>query len=146
MHLRLFVVGSYNKNIKVLIVEDEKISSIYLSILLNKLVQKVITVQNGIEAVNTVRNDSGFNLIRMNIKMSKTDGFQSTRQIRKINRDTVIIAQENYAFIKHSMQNALIIYQNQLMKKSSLKKLTYIFKTKERVMNLTSLIIEHWNP
>jgi len=139
-------VGSYNKNIKVLIVEDEKISSIYLSILLNKLVQKVITVQNGIEAVNTVRNDSGFNLIRMNIKMSKTDGFQSTRQIRKINRDTVIIAQENYAFIKHSMQNALIIYQNQLMKKSSLKKLTYIFKTKERVMNLTSLIIEHWNP
>ena len=139
-------MGSYNKNIKVLIVEDEKISSIYLSILLNKLVQKVITVQNGIEAVNTVRNDSGFNLIRMNIKMSKTDGFQSTRQIRKINRDTVIIAQENYAFIKHSMQNALIIYQNQLMKKSSLKKLTYIFKTKERVMNLTSLIIEHWNP
>lgn len=95
-----------NKNINVLIVEDDEISSIHLSILLSGFVQNVTIVQNGIEAVDACKNETDINLVLMDIKMPKMDGFEATRRIREFNKKVIIIAQTAYAF-KEDKQKAL---------------------------------------
>jgi PAS domain S-box-containing protein len=85
------------KNIKVLVVEDEEYSSMHLSILIKDKVKSIKTVENGIEAIDACKNDSGIDLILMDIKMPKMNGIEATKKIRKFNKDVVIIAQTAYA-------------------------------------------------
>ncbi len=81
------------KNINVLVVEDEEYSSMHLSILMKDKVKSIKTAENGIEAIDACKNDSGIDLILMDIKMPKMGGLEATKNIRKFNTDVVIIAQ-----------------------------------------------------
>jgi len=84
------------KDLKILIVDDD----ISLGLLQAELVKKnsifVQNVYNGIEALEACKIHSDFDLILMDINMPKMNGFHTAQQIRKQNKDVIIIAQTVY--------------------------------------------------
>lgn len=84
-------------NLKILIAEDEESSEEYITIIAQKLGKEIINVQNGIEAVEASRQNPDIDLILMDLKMPEMNGYEATRQIRKFNKDVIIIAQTAYA-------------------------------------------------
>ncbi|MEI7660883.1 MAG: response regulator [Bacteroidota bacterium] len=87
------------KKIKVLIVDDDESSAMFISILLKKYSEEILTAQNGLEAIEIYRDNTDLELIMMDMKMPVMDGFEATRQIRQHNRNVVIIAQTAYGLI-----------------------------------------------
>jgi len=81
----------------ILVAEDDEDSYLYLSEALSGLTQKLIRTTTGTETVELCRNHPGIDLILMDIKMPLMDGYEATRQIRKFNKEVVIIAQTAYA-------------------------------------------------
>ena len=59
--------------------------------------ENVIFAKNGMEAIQLCKNGSEVDLVLMDIKMPVMDGYNATREIRKFNKDLVIIAQTAYA-------------------------------------------------
>jgi signal transduction histidine kinase/ligand-binding sensor domain-containing protein/CheY-like chemotaxis protein len=81
-----------------LIVEDEESNYQVINSLLHKTKVKTSWAQNGEEAMEYYQQQMGtINLVLMDIKMPKMDGFQTIKEIRKLNPAAVIIAQTAYA-------------------------------------------------
>ncbi|MCX7986029.1 MAG: response regulator [Bacteroidales bacterium] len=79
----------------ILIVEDETSNYKYLEALLNNRAN-LIWAKNGIEAVQ-ICSEKKIDLILMDIKLPKLDGFQATRKIKEMNASIPIIAVTAYA-------------------------------------------------
>ena len=86
------------KNLNILIVEDDDTSYSLLTRTLQKISSKVFRAKTGIQAIDVCRNNPDFDLILMDIRMPDMDGYEATRQIRKFNKDVIIIAQTAYGF------------------------------------------------
>ena len=85
------------KKLKVLIVEDDETSKLLLEILFQNLPCEISHVKNGIEAVETCKKNPDINLILMDIRMPKMDGYEATKQIRTFNKNVIIAAQTAHA-------------------------------------------------
>ncbi len=83
-------------NLKVLIVEDDSISVIFMSTITKKISKEILYARTGYEAVEVCRSHPDIDLVLMDMKMPKMDGYEATRLIRKFNKDVVIIAQTAY--------------------------------------------------
>jgi signal transduction histidine kinase/ActR/RegA family two-component response regulator len=90
-------ITSVIKNRKILIAEDDKASEILISREVKKYCSEILVVNNGIDAVEVCRNNPDIDLILMDIKMPKMDGYEATAEIRKFNPSVVIIAQTAFA-------------------------------------------------
>ncbi|MGZ2370822.1 PAS domain-containing hybrid sensor histidine kinase/response regulator [Ancylomarina sp. YFZ004] len=88
------------EGLNILIAEDDEISDSLLTISIEKFSNKIIKVTNGIEAVEACRNNSDIDLILMDIKMPKMDGYEATKQIRQFNKVIIIIAQTAYGLAR----------------------------------------------
>lgn len=84
------------KTLKILIVEDDEISSLLLNMAVKPVVKEILFACNGVEAVEKCRHNTDIDLILMDMKMHEMDGFEATRHIRGFNKDVVIIAQTAY--------------------------------------------------
>lgn len=91
------VSNSLSKKLKVLIAEDEEFADTYLTIILKQFCHKLLHAQTGLEAIKQCRNNPDIDLILMDIKMPIVDGYKATNEIRKFNKDVIIIAQTAYA-------------------------------------------------
>ena len=85
--------------LKVLIVEDDRISMNFIELLLKPISREIILAKNGDEALTLYRENNDVDLILMDIKMPEIDGYEVTRQIRQMNKDVIIIAQTAYSLI-----------------------------------------------
>jgi hypothetical protein len=85
------------KNLKILIVEDDEISEILITIGVEKFSKEVLKARNGFEAVKVCRNNPDIDLILMDNQLPEMNGYEATMQIREFNKDVVIIAQTAYA-------------------------------------------------
>ncbi len=85
------------RKLKILVVEDDETSFLYLSTILNDLAEKIQLAKNGLEAVEFCENNSGFDIVLMDIKLPVLDGFKATKKIREFNKEIKIIAQTAYA-------------------------------------------------
>jgi len=83
------------KNLKVLLVEDDKVSMDFLKIIMAES-HTIFTASNGAEAVKICKDNSDLDLILMDIKMPIINGFEATKEIRLFNKDVIIIAQTAY--------------------------------------------------
>jgi len=79
--------------LKILIVEDDEVSEMLLSINLKEFSHEVLKAGSGIEAVEICRANPGIDLVLMDIQMPGLNGYEAARQIRQFNKDVVIIAQ-----------------------------------------------------
>lgn len=82
--------------LKILIVEDDDISDLLITIAVRRISFEVLHAKTGTEAVEICRNTPDINLVLMDIKMPEMDGYEITRQIRQFNKKVVIIAQTAY--------------------------------------------------
>ena len=71
------------KNKKILIVEDDHRNVVSLSFLLEERDIKILTAQNGKEALGVMKNNPDINLVLMDIMMPEMDGYQTMTEIRK---------------------------------------------------------------
>lgn len=82
-----------NNNIKILVVEDEYVQRLLLTTYLEKFdIQNVLEATDGKNAVEICRDNSDIDLILMNIGMPIMNGCEATTEIRKFNKDIIIIA------------------------------------------------------
>jgi signal transduction histidine kinase/ActR/RegA family two-component response regulator len=86
-----------DKDLKVLIVEDDESSVFFLSTALKKDYGSILIARTGVEAVEACRNNPDIDLVLMDVRMPNLDGYSATRQIRQFNQGVVIIAQTAYA-------------------------------------------------
>lgn len=82
--------------LKILIAEDDETSKMLISIYVKEFSDDIISVRTGTEAVSKCFNNPDIDLILMDILMPEMDGFEAIQQIRKFNKDVVIIAQTAY--------------------------------------------------
>lgn len=95
---------THNENFKLqkmtlLIVEDDDISSELLETILKDTFKKLFFAENGVEAIQQCKNNPEIDLVLMDISMPVMSGYEATQQIRKFNKDIIIIAQTAYSMI-----------------------------------------------
>jgi len=83
----------------ILIVEDNLPSEMLLTRLVRPFSRKILKVTTGIDAVEACRNNTDIDLVLMDVKLPEMDGYQSTKEIRKFNKDLVIIAQTAFGLM-----------------------------------------------
>jgi PAS domain S-box-containing protein len=93
--------GKINFNGKtILIAEDEYSNYLLLREVLKNTGAVLIHVENGLDALNKCRENKHIDLVLMDIKMPKMDGYQATKEIKKIRPEILILAQTAYAMIE----------------------------------------------
>jgi PAS domain S-box-containing protein len=96
------------KNLKILIAEDDVMSEILISTIVESICDVQLNAVTGDEAVEVCRNNPDLDLILMDIKMPVMDGYEAIREIRKFNKEVIIIAQTAYGLSidKENAENA----------------------------------------
>jgi PAS domain S-box-containing protein len=81
------------KDLKVLIVEDDAISKLLITIAVKPYSKEILKVSTGFEAIEACRNNPDIDVVMMDINMPEMGGYEATKNIREFNKDLVIIAQ-----------------------------------------------------
>jgi len=84
------------KHPKILIVEDDDISSQLMKILLEPLDGEILLSKTGPAAIEICRSQKDIDVILMDIRMPGMSGYEAVRKIRKFNEEVYIIAQSAY--------------------------------------------------
>ncbi|MFZ4400724.1 MAG: PAS domain S-box protein [Bacteroidales bacterium] len=93
------VISKYRQNILpiVIIAEDDDLSFQYLEKIMSDISDVIVRAFNGKEVIEICKKNPAVNMVLMDIKMPLLNGYEATRQIRKFNKDVIIIAQTAYA-------------------------------------------------
>lgn len=89
-------INTLKKNLKILIVEDDDVSRMLLTITLKRFSQEIVEVKTGGDAVEVCRANPDIDLVLMDLQLPELNGNDATMQIRQFNKDVVIIAQTAY--------------------------------------------------
>jgi len=84
------------KGKKVLIVEDNLASRLYLNKILEKTGVIILNSGDGKEAVEMLLKTPDIDMVLMDIQLPVLDGYTAARQIRDMGRNTILIAQTAY--------------------------------------------------
>ncbi len=84
-------------NKTILIVEDDASSLEFLKTIINKYNIKILSTDNGVDAIQICKTNKSIDLVLMDINMPVMDGYTATKQIKKIRPNLPIIAQTAYA-------------------------------------------------
>jgi signal transduction histidine kinase len=84
-------------NLRILIVEDDEASEILLTTAVRSLSQEIINVKSGKEALDVCLTHKNIDLILLDIQIPDLNGLDVAREIRKFNKDVIIIAQTAFA-------------------------------------------------
>jgi len=90
-------ISKEDKTFTILVAEDEELNYLFIEETLSELDVKLIAAKNGKETVDIFKENPKIDLILMDIKMPIMDGYEATKQIKKLNPDIPIIAQTAYA-------------------------------------------------
>lgn len=86
-------------DIKILIVEDDFSSRLYLNKILERSGAVLFNAENGQDAINITQENPDIDLILMDIQMPIVDGYAATEAIRKFRSDVIIIAQTAFGLM-----------------------------------------------
>ncbi|MDD3876487.1 MAG: ATP-binding protein [Bacteroidales bacterium] len=86
-------------NLKVLIAEEDETGYLLISLALRKINAEIVRAKTGREAVEICIEKQDIDLVMMDIKMPELNGLDATREIRKFNKNIIIIAQTAYGLL-----------------------------------------------
>ncbi len=92
-----FTTGLFPEQKTILIVEDEFYNYKLLTKMLQPLNFDIIWKENGADAIKVCAENGKIDLVLMDLKLPGTDGFEASREIRKLRPGLVIIAQSALA-------------------------------------------------
>ncbi len=95
----------------ILIVEDEEINYLYLDTLLKDVLKincTILHAKNGQEAIDICKKNTTINLILMDLKMPVMNGYEATKEIKKLYPNIRVIAQTAYSS-KEEREKAMIV-------------------------------------
>lgn len=84
------------KGRKILIVEDDLLSRLYLNKILQKTGAILLNAGDGQEAIDITVQNPDLSIILMDIQLPLMDGCISTKKIREFRKNIIIIAQTAY--------------------------------------------------
>lgn len=85
------------KDLKILIVEDDVTSEQMLEIMIEDYCKSPLIAFNGLEAVQLCKDNPDIDFVLMDIKMPELNGYEATKKIREFNKHIIIFAQTAYA-------------------------------------------------
>jgi CheY-like chemotaxis protein len=90
------MVNELLKGRKIMIVEDDFSSRLYLNKILEKEGVILLNAGNGQEAVKLALSNPDIELILMDIQLPVMDGYEATAKIREFRKDVIIVVQTAY--------------------------------------------------
>jgi CheY-like chemotaxis protein len=91
--------NDFLKGRKILIVEDDLSSRLYLNKILEKAGAVILNASDGQEAVNVALNNPDIDVILMDIQLPVMDGYTSLNKIREFRKNIIVIAQTAYGLL-----------------------------------------------
>jgi CheY-like chemotaxis protein len=91
--------NEFLKGRKILIVEDDLSSRLYLNKILEKAGAVLLNAGDGQEAIDVTINNPDIDIILMDIQLPVMDGYTSLNKIRELRGDIIIIAQTAYGLL-----------------------------------------------
>ncbi|MFZ0283322.1 MAG: response regulator [Bacteroidales bacterium] len=89
----------YLKGKKILIVEDDVSSRLYLNKILEKTGAILLSACDGREAIEAAMGNPDIDIILMDIQLPVIDGYGAAKKIRELRSKVVIIAQTAYSLL-----------------------------------------------
>ena len=83
-------------NLSVIVAEDDETSIMFFETVFEDIFKSIIYTSKGTDTVKKCRENPDTDIILMDIKMPDMHGYDATREIRKFNKDVIIIAQTAY--------------------------------------------------
>lgn len=126
----------------ILVAEDDETSEMLLERNLRPFAKKILKARSGVEAVELARKNPDIDLILMDIRLPELDGYEATRQIRKFNPATTIIAQTAYGLTgdrEKALGSGCNDYLSKPLSRDELKKLILRYHGK----NLSASPVPH---
>ena len=93
------MVNELLKGRKIMIVEDDFSSRLYLNKILEKEGVILLNAGDGQEAVQLAKTNPDIELILMDIQLPVMDGYEATKKIREFRKDVIIIVQTAYEML-----------------------------------------------
>lgn len=91
-------VNDLKHNYSILVVEDDDVSYMLLNEILSSYPVKLFRAHDGAEAIeNFNRSNPAYDLVLMDIRLPKLNGYEATQKIKEINPTVPIIAVTAYA-------------------------------------------------
>jgi len=87
------------KTKKILIVEDDLSSRLYLNKILEKTGASLLIACDGKEAIEAARANPDIDIILLDIQLPVIDGYGAAKIIREFRNDVIIIAQTAYSLL-----------------------------------------------
>jgi len=91
--------NEFLKGKKILIVEDDLSSRLYLNKILEKAGVIILNAGDGQEAVSVASNNPDIDIILMDIQLPLMDGYTALTKIREVSKNSVVIAQTAYGLM-----------------------------------------------
>ena len=91
--------NEFLKGRKILIVEDDLSSRLYLNKILEKAGAILLNAGDGQEAINVTISNPDIDIILMDIQLPVMDGYVSMNKIREFRKNIIVIAQTAYGLL-----------------------------------------------
>ncbi len=120
---------------KVLIAEDSDVNFLLLRLFLKEQDCEIVRVMNGVEAIEMMENDTEIDLVLMDVRMPKLNGWEAIKNIREFNTSIPIIVQTANSFdsdLEESLKvGATDFISKPIKKEELLTKIEAIFLNKK---------------
>ena len=91
--------NEYLKTKRILIVEDDMSSRLYLNKILEKTGASLLNACDVKEAIDAAKTDPEIDIILLDIQLPVIDGYGVAKKIREFRNDVIIIAQTAYSLL-----------------------------------------------